>query len=258
MQTLPTRRGQHPEVTDGVLLEQARAGHQEAFEVVVHRYTPLLFTLILRLLGDDEQASDIVQHVFVQLYLALPTFRLDEVLQRKWRRTAPFSEFDSIIVGEDELPFLMSLPDTNPLPEEVAEQHDLQAYLWRAISVLPPKFRAIVFLRYARQLSFSEIAQALNMPETTTRTYFHRAKPLLRCALDETVLSSMNSRERTIAGLESARTRGRLGGRPELSGTLSKVAMAKKLYADKTTAISDICKTLHISRATLYRYIKVK
>src|SRR6266699_3237778 len=72
MQTLPTRRGQHPEVTDGVLLEQARAGHQEAFEVVVHRYTPLLFTLILRLLGDDEQASDIVQHVFVQLYLARP------------------------------------------------------------------------------------------------------------------------------------------------------------------------------------------
>src|SRR6266700_3783640 len=166
--------------------------------------------------------------------------------------------FGSINVGEDELPFLMSLPDTNPLPEEVAEQHDLQAYLWRAISALPPKFRAIVFLRYARQLSFSEISQALNMPETTTRTYFHRAKPLLRCALDETVLSSMNSRERTIAGLESARTRGRLGGRPELSGTLSKVAMAKKLYADKTTAISDICKTLHISRATLYRYIKVK
>ena len=38
----------------------------------------------------------------------------------------------------------------------------------------------------------------------------------------------------------------------------SKVAMAKKLYADTTNEISDICKTLHISRATLYRYIHIK
>ncbi len=65
-------------------------------------------------------------------------------------------------------------------------------------------------------------------------------------------------REHTIAGLEAARARGRLGGRPQLKASSSKVAMAKKLYADKTTAISDICKTLNISRATLYRYIKVK
>jgi DNA invertase Pin-like site-specific DNA recombinase len=63
-------------------------------------------------------------------------------------------------------------------------------------------------------------------------------------------------RERTIAGLESARARGRLGGRPELNASAAKVAMAKKLYADKTNSVSDICKTLNISRATLYRYIK--
>jgi DNA invertase Pin-like site-specific DNA recombinase len=65
-------------------------------------------------------------------------------------------------------------------------------------------------------------------------------------------------RERTMAGLEAARARGRLGGRPELKPSSPKVAMAKKLYADKTNEISDICQTLHISRATLYRYLKVK
>jgi DNA invertase Pin-like site-specific DNA recombinase len=65
-------------------------------------------------------------------------------------------------------------------------------------------------------------------------------------------------RERTIAGLESARARGRLGGRPEVKATSSKVVMAKKLYADKTNEISDICKMLDISRATLYRYINIK
>jgi DNA invertase Pin-like site-specific DNA recombinase len=62
-------------------------------------------------------------------------------------------------------------------------------------------------------------------------------------------------RERTQAGLKAARARGRKGGRPKiLSG--EKAKMAKKLYADKTNAINDICKTLNISRTTLYRYIK--
>lgn len=62
-------------------------------------------------------------------------------------------------------------------------------------------------------------------------------------------------RERTLAGLAAARARGRTGGRPKQLNT-QKVAMAKKLYADKTNSIADICNTLRISRATLYRYIK--
>jgi DNA-directed RNA polymerase specialized sigma24 family protein len=55
--------------------------------------------------------------------------------------------------------------------------------LHEAIQTLPVKFRAVVLLRYASQLSFSEIGQALNMPEATAKTYFQRAKPLLRAAL---------------------------------------------------------------------------
>ena len=65
-------------------------------------------------------------------------------------------------------------------------------------------------------------------------------------------------RERTSAGLESARARGRLGGRPKLNASASKVTMAKKLYADKSNRIEDICKTLHISRTTLYRDIQTR
>ena len=61
--------------------------------------------------------------------------------------------------------------------------------------------------------------------------------------------------ERTIAGLSAARARGRKGGRPRLNSSSGKVAMAKKLYRDKTNSISEICRMLNISRATLYRYI---
>jgi DNA invertase Pin-like site-specific DNA recombinase len=65
-------------------------------------------------------------------------------------------------------------------------------------------------------------------------------------------------RERTQAGLAAARARGRLGGHPRASSLDDprKVAIAQSLYNDKTNAIADICKTLRVSRATLYRYIK--
>lgn len=62
-------------------------------------------------------------------------------------------------------------------------------------------------------------------------------------------------RERTMAGLAAARARGRQGGRPKLPETDRKIQMARKLYADQSNSITDICKTLGVSRATLYRYL---
>jgi DNA invertase Pin-like site-specific DNA recombinase len=62
-------------------------------------------------------------------------------------------------------------------------------------------------------------------------------------------------RERTQAGLTAARSRGRKGGRPKRLNTDRKVQMARQLHADSTNSIVDICKTLGVSRATLYRYL---
>jgi len=62
-------------------------------------------------------------------------------------------------------------------------------------------------------------------------------------------------RERTQAGLQAARARGRHGGHPWKLDH-KQIAIAKALHADKSNAIRDICKTLRISRATLYRYLK--
>src|SRR4051812_46137232 len=61
--------------------------------------------------------------------------------------------------------------------------------------------------------------------------------------------------ERTNAGLQAARARGIKGGRPK-SLTEKKVEIARKLYADKSNSIEEICKTLGISRMTLWRYVK--
>ncbi|MGH8651207.1 MAG: recombinase family protein [Burkholderiales bacterium] len=64
-------------------------------------------------------------------------------------------------------------------------------------------------------------------------------------------------RERTNAGLQAARARGRLGGRPKAKSlnTPKKITLAQSLYNDKNNTIDEICKMLNVSRATLYRYI---
>ncbi len=63
-------------------------------------------------------------------------------------------------------------------------------------------------------------------------------------------------KERTNAGLQAARVRGRLGGRPKIQ-TMEpkKIAIARKLYADRNMPVQEICDTLHIGRSTLYRYL---
>jgi len=185
-----------PEISDGVLAKQTLAGDQRAFEILVQRYSTPLFNFICHFLGDYDQACDVLQQVFLQLYISLPTLRIGEPL-KAWlfqvarnrcldelrrKRAIHFSELESVS-DEDELSPLAAMPDTCPLPEELAERHDLQECLQRAIQALPPKFRSVVLLRYASQLSFSEIGQALNMPEATAKTYFQRAKPLLRATL---------------------------------------------------------------------------
>jgi DNA invertase Pin-like site-specific DNA recombinase len=98
-------------------------------------------------------------------------------------------------------------------------------------------------------IAFQSITENINTATATGKLVFH-----LFGALAEFERNLIT--ERTMAGLEAARARGRTGGRPKLNPALSTVAMAKKLYADNTNSIADICRTLHISRATLYRYLK--
>jgi len=196
MQMQETRRIEPIEITDGVLAQQSLDGDEHAFESLVHRYSTQLFNFIYRFLGDYDQACDILQHVFIQLHTSLPTLRTDKPL-KAWlfqvarnrcldelrrRHAIHFSELE-IANDDEELSPLAAIPDNSPLPEELAEQSDLQQHLHAAIQTLPVKFRSVVLLRYAAQLSFSEIGQALNMPEATAKTYFQRAKPLLRTVL---------------------------------------------------------------------------
>jgi len=189
-------RTHQPGMPDSVLAQHYLAGDQQAFEVLVQRYSRPLFTFICRFLGEYDAASDILQQVMLQLYLSLPKLRTGEPL-KAWlyqvarnrcldelrrKRAMHFSELEKEI-DEEEQSLVETMQDRSPLPDEVVERRDVQEILLKAIRALPPKFRAVVLLRYASQLSYAEIGRVLHMPEATAKTYFQRAKPLLQVGL---------------------------------------------------------------------------
>ena len=194
---------QSTELPDTVLVQRVVNGDQQAFEALVQRYTAPLFNFIRRYVKDYEQSNDIVQHVFFQLYLHIAqlnnnpsTLHTREPIkawlyQVAWNRSMDELRkkkpllFSDLALGEEdeEWSFLETIPDPYPLPEEIAEQADMQKRLQQAIQALPCKFRRIVILRYREELTFVEIGQILNIPQNTAKTYFQRARPLLRNAL---------------------------------------------------------------------------
>jgi len=196
MQTYLASTGRRSDLTDDVLVQQAQSGDPGAFEILVERYSALLFLLISRMMGDEHLAHDVLQHVFIQLYRSLPTLVPGETL-RAWlsqvprhrsidelrrRRHLLFSEIEPFPDG-GEYSFLATLPDPDRQPEEQVEARELRQRLLDAIETLPSRYRAVVLLRYDTQLSYCEIGRALSMPETTAKTYFYRASKQLRSLL---------------------------------------------------------------------------
>jgi RNA polymerase sigma-70 factor, ECF subfamily len=193
METKGCRNTRDPETSDNVLFQQALAGDQEAFEALISRYQRSLFRLIYRYVGEYNEAHDVLQQVWLQLFLSLPTLdsnvhmkpwlftvarnRSIDVLRR--RRLLSFSEVET---GneEGEVTFLDTIPDTSSTPEELVEQRDLQRAIQRAIQTLPCTYRTVVLLYYREHMNYAEIGQVLKMPVSTVKARFHRAKPFLR------------------------------------------------------------------------------
>jgi RNA polymerase sigma factor (sigma-70 family) len=198
MHTQEDRHRANTETTDNLLVQQALSGDQEAFEALVSRYKQSLFVLIYHYVGGYHEAEDILQQVWLQLYLSLATLR-PSVEIKPWlvtvarNRSLDFLRHKRVLsqhllffcegearIEEDEVTFLEAIPDMSPTPEEQAELHDLQREIQHAIQALPLTYRPVVWLYYRKQLNYAEIGRILNMPGSTVKTHFNRAKPFLR------------------------------------------------------------------------------
>lgn len=118
--------------------------------------------------------------------------------------------------------------------------------LGRSLKDLIEKLTAL----HTRNIGFKSFTENIDTTTSGGKLIFHMFGALAEFERDLI-------KERTNAGLQAARARGRRGGRPKVLSE-KKAAMARALYADKDNTINEICKTLNIGRTTLYRYLKEK
>ncbi len=201
MQTQEDRYRDKTETTDNVLVSRALSGDQDAFEALVSRYRQFLFGQIYHYIGEYNEAEDILQQVWIKLYLSLASLR-PSVQIKAWLSTVArncsldclrhkrlnskhllfFCEMETRI-DEDVVTFLDAIPDTSPTPQELAELQDLQREIQLAIQTLPHIYRPVVWHFYRSQLTYDEIGCILDLQGSTVKTRFIRAKPLLRAVL---------------------------------------------------------------------------
>ena len=179
-----------PQRSDEDLARRFARGDIGAFEALVNRYAKPIYNFALNFLGDADEADEAAQLTFVQMYQSLPRARLDaplkpwiyQIARNKcidlWRQRKTLSL--SLPDDADDDPPEWDVPDPAPLPDHLAERKDLQELLSGAIAALPPNYRMAATLRYVNELSFAEIGQAMGVPENTAKTYFQRAKKMLR------------------------------------------------------------------------------
>ena len=172
------------------LIDRSATGDQEAFRQLVLRYHRLVINVAFRALGELSLAEDVAQDVFIKVYKALPTYRHDKPFKHWLHRVAANAVTDALrrrrpIVSLDN----MEQPPASGLwdPPDVAARHDLQRAVRHAIANLPSHYRDTIALQAFGELSYEEIARALDIPLGTVMSRLNGAKRLLRERLGDLV-----------------------------------------------------------------------
>jgi RNA polymerase sigma-70 factor (ECF subfamily) len=168
------------------LVNSARKGDRSAFEDLVKATYAGSYTLAYRLVGDEEDARDVVQEAYLRAYKGLKRFRGDaQFTTWLYRITANCA---ATHLGKrarnrhEELLDDAVVIDTarGGDPEDRADQRDLRERLDAALAELPPRLRAVVVLRDIYDLSHEAIAAELGISESAAKVRLHRARRKLR------------------------------------------------------------------------------
>lgn len=155
-------------------------------DALLRQHADLVYRVALRLTGCADDAADVAQEALVRLWQHAD--RIPEGKHRAWAaRVARNSALDHLRrrrVRPERLPSNHpELPSPTPLPDALAEAEAFRAYLDAALDTLGEPYRSLVVLREVEDLSYAEMADALDLPLPTLKVYLHRARRRLREAL---------------------------------------------------------------------------
>ena len=173
-------------MTDQEILKLYReGGRQEAFRLLVQNYKERLYWHIRRMVLDHDDADDCLQNTFVKAWTSLDRFRGDARLYT-WLYRIATNETISFLTRQQTRGGRLELDAAARLSSDPWFDGDqLQAALYKAISKLPPKQKAVFNLRYFEEMPYEKISQVLDTSEGALKASYHHAYEKVKAWMKE-------------------------------------------------------------------------
>lgn len=190
--------------TEAQFIARLVARDERAFNELVATYERRVFVLVFRMLGRRDEAEDLAQEVFVQVFKAIDQFRGDSKLST-WiyriavnlcknrskylsRRHASMQEDVDDVMERQTLASAkgVSVGDVSR-PDELVEGMQMEVLVKRAIAQVDPEFREVLILRDVEDMVYEDIAAVTGLPEGTVKSRIHRGRAQLRALVEKAV-----------------------------------------------------------------------
>jgi len=189
-------------LTDQEVVRHAVAGREAAYRELIRRYQRPVFSLVYRMVRDRELAEDLTQETFVKVLNAIDSYRPEyrfsswifkiannasiDHLRRRGLDTLSLDGSPHAETAEAIEATTLQLGDTAESPLEEVANRELGDQIEAAINTLRPEYRSCIILRHIEGRPYEEIAEILELPLGTVKTYIHRARNELRILLADT------------------------------------------------------------------------
>lgn len=184
---------------DARILRGLRAGIENAYEELIEHYEQPVYSMVYRLLGNQSDACDVVQDVFLKVFRGVHAFRGQSSLRtwiyriavneahnrRRWFARHCHREISGEIDGGERGNLLESAPDPGRSPYDYAADSETRARIERALARINPIFSAAVVLRDIENLSYEEIGEILQISLGTVKSRILRGREALRRELTQ-------------------------------------------------------------------------
>ena len=183
-------------LTDQEVVLLARGGQERAYRELVRRYERPIFSLLYRMVRDRELAEDLSQETFVKALNAIESYRPEykfsswlfkiannaaiDHLRRRELDTLSLEGSPHAVTPDAMEATALQIGDRAENPLDIVEAKELGGEIERVIAQLRPEYRACILLRHVDGRAYEEIAEMLDLPLGTVKTYIHRARNELR------------------------------------------------------------------------------
>jgi RNA polymerase sigma-70 factor (ECF subfamily) len=167
------------------VLRKAQRGDERAFSIILRTYEQPVYNYVLRLTGDRSLSEDLTQEVFLRVFQGLPGFSLRSKFTTWLFQVTKNRVLDELRAMERRPRALVALDEIPPLeavdvPAERAETIDA---VWRAVEALNPDLKMALLLRDIVGLSYTEIAETLEITLATVKWRIYKAREEVQLAL---------------------------------------------------------------------------